>query len=212
MLKNFAKPEKMVGIVSDSYDIYNAVDHLWGEILHDQIVDSGAIIVIRPDSGNPKEVVLKTLEILDERFGHSINSKGFKVLNHVRVIQGDGVHEESIREILEAMHQANYSATNIAFGMGGALLQKMDRDTLKFAYKCSSITVDGMQRDVFKAPKTDLGKRSKKGKLDLIFNGATYQTISGFNEELSALRVVYENGEVLIEEDLETIRERALKK
>jgi nicotinamide phosphoribosyltransferase len=211
MLKHFAKPNSLVAVVSDSYDLYHAVDNLWGQQLRQEIIQSGATVIIRPDSGNPPEVVLKTVQLLDKHFGHTVNLKGFKVLNHVRVIQGDGIHDASIQDILETLTKAGYSATNVAFGMGGALLQKMDRDTQKFAYKCSCITIHGEEREIFKAPMTDPGKHSKKGKLDLIYDGSGFTTVRGTNLPGSILRTVYENGEVKIEDTLEEIRVRSRK-
>jgi len=211
MLKQFAKPNALLAVVSDSYDLFNAVENLWGKELKQELIESGATVIIRPDSGNPREIVLKTVQLLDKNFGSTVNSKGFKVLKNVRVIQGDGVNEESIEEILKAITDEGYSATNIAFGMGGALLQRIDRDTQKFAYKCSSITIDGEAIDVFKSPVTDPGKRSKKGKLDLILDGSGFKTVNAHNHLDSVLQLVYENGEILVEENLEQIRARSIK-
>jgi nicotinic acid phosphoribosyltransferase len=59
----------------------------------------------------------------DKVFGHVLNSKGFKVLNGCGVIQGDGINFEVISQILDAALKEGYSAQNIAFGMGGGLLQ-----------------------------------------------------------------------------------------
>ncbi|MGZ8250126.1 nicotinate phosphoribosyltransferase, partial [Methylomagnum sp.] len=143
MLRQFAQPGKLVAVVSDSYDVFNAVENIWGGTLRDEVVNSGATLVVRPDSGDPSEVVLKVAEILDRRFGATLNSKGYKVLRHVRIIQGDGVNARSIDEILANLTGHGYAADNLAFGMGGALLQRLDRDTLKFAMKCSAIRRDG---------------------------------------------------------------------
>jgi nicotinamide phosphoribosyltransferase len=167
MLRRFAQPGQLVAVVSDSYDVYNAVDNIWGGRLRDEVVNSGATLVIRPDSGNPVEVVLKVAEILDRRFGSTRNSKGYKVLEHVRIIQGDGVNARSIEEILANLGNHGFSADNIAFGMGGALLQRLDRDTLKFAMKCSAIRRGGRWLPVSKDPVTDSGKKSKEGRLSL---------------------------------------------
>lgn len=207
MLDQFAKPGKIVAVVTDSYDIWNAIEHIWGEKLKSKIVNSGATVVIRPDSGNPPEVVLKTLELLEEKFGVSYNSKSYKVLNNVRVIQGDGVNEDSIRLILEVIKQKGYSASNVAFGMGGALLQKVDRDTQKFAYKCSEVTVDGQHRDVFKDPITDPGKASKKGRLDLVWRGGKFSTVP--QTVGSSLKSVFRNGQLLVDQNLSDIRTKA---
>lgn len=211
MLKQFAKPGSLVAIVSDSYDLYNACSNLWGDQLKQEVIDSGATVIIRPDSGNPSDVVLSCLQLLDDKFGHTINSKGFKVLNNVKVIQGDGINEHSIEEILDkVMFKGGFSATNIAFGMGGALLQQHNRDTCKFAMKCSSITVDGKTRPVFKDPITDHGKKSKSGRLDLIKIDDKYQTIilpdACISSENSEMQTVYENGELKNETTFDKVR------
>ena len=214
MLRQFAKPGKIVAVVSDSWNIYNAVEKIWGEELKQQVIDSGATVVIRPDSGEPVEVVTKVAHILADKFGTQINSKGFRVLNNVRIIQGDGVNPVSIRAILESLKKHGFSASNIAFGMGGALLQKVNRDTLEFAYKCSAIMVDGELRDVYKQPITDAGKNSKRGRLDLIRDDKGLSTVRLPDAETaassnSALTTAFKNGEVLLDESLDAIRQRA---
>ena len=213
MLNQFAKPGSLVAVVSDSYDLWNACSNLWGDQLKEEVIKSGATVVIRPDSGDPAEVVLKTLTLLSRKFGFTVNSKGFKVLNNVRVIQGDGINEQSIKDILNLIHANKFSASNIAFGMGGGLLQQLNRDSLKFAMKCSSIIVDGEFRDVFKDPVTDSGKRSKAGRLDLVkWSNGKFETVLLQNDkianEFSIMRTVFENGEILVDDSLSVIRER----
>ena len=179
MLRHFAKPGALVAVVSDSYDIYNAIQNHWGKTLREEVIKSGAVVVVRPDSGEPVDVVHKSLTLLDEAFGSTVNKKGFKVLNHVRLIQGDGVNPTSIRAILERITRAGYAADNIAFGMGGALLQGINRDTQKFALKCCAARINGAWIDVFKAPVTDPGKLSKRGRLTLLHHKefGTYRTV-----------------------------------
>ena len=214
MIRAFAKPGALVACVSDSYDLWNACEHLWGEQLRQEVIDSGAVIIVRPDSGHPPAVVLRTAQILSEKFGYTINSKGFKVLKNVRIIQGDGINEHSIKDILDILLTNGFSATNIAFGMGGQLLQGLNRDTLKFAMKCSSIVVNGESRDVFKDPVTDHGKKSKAGRLDLVkWSNGNWQTVTLpdglIASEFSAMKTVYENGELLVDDTFESIRNRA---
>jgi nicotinamide phosphoribosyltransferase len=215
ILKHFAKPNALVAVVSDSWNIYEAVEKIWGEQLKQEVIDSGATIVIRPDSGDPVEVVGKVAELLGEKFGTTINSKGYKVLNNVRIIQGDGVNPVSIHNICQSLKDKGFSTSNIAFGIGGALLQKIDRDTMKFAYKCSAIVRDGKLVDVYKQPITDSGKSSKKGRLDLIKDeNGEYKTvvlsdITTIAAENSQLNTVFENGQVLVDDNLEAIRQRA---
>lgn len=205
MLKQFAKPGSLVAVVSDSYDLWHAVEKIWGETLRKQVIDSGATVVIRPDSGNPPEIVLKTLKLLEAKFGTTYNSKAFKVLNNVRVIQGDGVNEESIREILQVAKDSGFSASNIAFGMGGALLQQVNRDTQRFAYKASEVTVDGVRRPIQKKPVTDPGKASKAGRFDLIRRAGKLETVSG-DAVGSELITVFENGKLTAPTTLAEVR------
>lgn len=156
-------PTGLVSVVSDSYDIFNACANLWGTVLKDQVLKRDGVLVIRPDSGDPTPTIMKIFSILDEKFACPRNEKGYKVLDaHVRLIQGDGVNQSSIRRILDTMKWQSWSADNIAFGMGGGLLQQVDRDTQKFAFKCSAIRRGGEWQDVFK---TATGKASKRGRL-----------------------------------------------
>lgn len=214
MLQRFAQPGALVAVVSDSYDIWHAIATLWGSKLKQQVIDSGATVVIRPDSGDPKTVVMRCLNLLADAFGTVKNTKGYKVLQHVRLIQGDGMTPQSIAAVLDAMMDQGFSASNIAFGMGGALLQRVDRDTQRFAYKCSSVNINGQATPVFKDPATDPGKRSKAGRLDLIVDQMGYRTIvleEQSQHHQSLLETVYENGKLLREFDLEEIRANVLK-
>ena len=170
MLKQFGREGSILAVVSDSYDIFNAASKLWGEELKEEVIKSGATVVIRPDSGDPDIVCRKLVQILGEKFGYTTNAKGYKVLNNVRLIQGDGVNEHTIRMILGGFQAYGWSADNIAFGMGGALLQQIDRDTQKFAMKCSSAKINGVWVDVQKDPITDSGKKSKAGRVTLWTN------------------------------------------
>lgn len=218
MLRQFGQPGAVLAVVSDSYDLDAAVTQLWGGELREEVIASGATVVIRPDSGDPTRVVLRTVQSLDTAFGHELNAKGFKVLKQVRVIQGDGINRESIRSILEALEAAGFSADNIAFGQGGALLQQVHRDTLGFAMKASAVQVNGLWRDVFKAPATDPNKRSKAGRLTLVQQGGNFSTvIEGAPGDIAApghpatevLRTVFENGRLLIDDRFAAIRARA---
>ncbi|MDR2188988.1 MAG: nicotinate phosphoribosyltransferase [Azonexus sp.] len=218
MLRQFAKPGAIVAVVSDSYDIFQAIRQHWGKTLKQEVIDSGATIVIRPDSGDPVAVVHQCLELLDEAFGHTVNTKGYKVLNHVRVIQGDGINPASLRAILERVTSAGYATDNIAFGMGGALLQQLNRDTQKFALKCSAARVDGRWVDVYKDPATDKGKQSKRGRMTLYRHreNGSYRTGPLLPDGSApppdyedALATVWENGKIVRDWTFAQIRQRA---
>ncbi|WP_250628346.1 nicotinate phosphoribosyltransferase [Pinirhizobacter soli] len=223
MLRQFAKPGAIVAVVSDSYDIYHAITEHWGKTLRQEVIDSGATIVVRPDSGDPVAVVHQCLELLDEAFGHTVNGKGYKVLNHVRVIQGDGINPTSIRAILDRVTSAGYATDNVAFGMGGALLQQLNRDTQKFALKCSAARVNGAWIDVWKDPVTDKGKQSKRGRMTLLRHReyGTFKTVPvppqarsladidkpmGFDD---AMVTVWEDGKIVSDFAFADIRARA---
>jgi len=163
MINSFDSP--IVAIVSDSYDLMNAVSNIYGGTLKMEIMNSGKTIVVRPDSGNPAEIVVETINGLIQKFGYTRNAKGYKVLpDCIRVIQGDGITPESLKLIITAMDNAALSIDNIAFGMGGGLLQMCNRDTYGFAQKASAIQIDGVWNDVYKNPKTDPAKASKRGR------------------------------------------------
>ena len=198
-------------MVSDSYDLFHAIDQLWGDALRERVIQNGGTVVIRPDSGNPADIVCESIRRLMDRFGYRENDKGFLVLpDYVRVIQGDGISPAEIRSILSVMKIHRLSAENVAFGMGGELLQNVNRDTMMFAMKASAIRIDGEWSDVYKQPATDTGKSSKRGRLALIESDGQYQTVR--EDELGGrrnlLRVVYRNGELFNSDDFDTIRQR----
>lgn len=214
MIKQYGGKDKLVACVSDSYDIYKACE-MWGTYLKDDIINSGTILIVRPDSGDPVTVVHKVISILSNYFGHTLNKKGFKVLNNVRVIQGDGINRNTIQNILSNLYINGWSADNIAFGMGGALLQQLDRDTMKFAMKCSAIRIDGVWKDVSKNPVTDTTKKSKGGRVSTFIrnNGEMFwDTIEGGRWIVNSkdlLVPVFENGILLKDWTLDEIRANA---
>jgi nicotinamide phosphoribosyltransferase len=206
MVKQFGKSGSIFAVVSDSYDIFNAASKLWGEDLRQLVIDSGATVVIRPDSGDPVEVNRRLVEILGEKFGYTVNNKGYKVLNYVRIIQGDGINYQSINDILTALTELGYSADNIAFGMGGALLQQVDRDTQKFAMKASAVKINGEWRPIYKDPITDKGKVSKAGRVTLYknFNGQYHSAVEDWPED--CLETVFKNGQLITEYTFDQVR------
>lgn len=213
-----AYPEGVLSVVSDSYNIFNAVSELWGTELKEKILARNGRLVIRPDSGDPVKTLSKVYEILFEKFGFTTNSKGFKVLpNQVRVIQGDGVDHESIKTIYEALTRNGIAAENLVLGMGGALLQKVNRDTQKFALKCSYAEVGDEKVEVRKSPieMNEKGeiipsfKVSKAGRLKLIKENGKYKTVAESTTGEDLLQTVFENGEVKKSYTFEEVRRNA---
>ena len=208
-------PEGLVAVVSDSFNIYDACTKLWGDHLRNEVLNRNGTVVIRPDSGKPAVVVPEVLRRLRAAFGAEQNRKGFWVLNpHVRVIQGDGINLYSCGEILEAVKMADFSADNLAFGSGGGLLQMVNRDTHKFAFKCCEVTVEGEHREVYKEPITDPGKNSKRGRLKLLSEFVPpfthdYQTVNESAPGTDTMLTVWENGQLLVDWTLDEVRTRA---
>ncbi len=220
MLDRF--PTGTIACVSDSYDVFRACSDYWGGVLKDQILARDGVLVIRPDSGDPLFTLLRIFAILMDKFGYTLNDKGYKVLPpQVRVLQGDGVNFDSIRFIYQALQVNRISPENLLLGMGGGLLQKVDRDTQQFALKCSYAEISGRGVDVQKHPVELDGhgnlrpsfKKSKSGKLCLIQNSSGLQTVREDSHPAGPdlLETVFENGNLVKEENFETIRQRARK-
>jgi len=216
MLTQFGGQDKILAVVSDSYDIYEATREFWGKTLKDRVQNMGGTLVVRPDSGDPRIVPVEVIEILGEAFGYQTNKKSYKVLpSCVRVIQGDGVNPDSIRDILRSLKDKGWSAENIAFGMGGALLQKsVDRDTMRWAMKANATkrADDPVWYDVFKDPITDKGKISKRGIQALVKTRLGYQTLRRETMEadmIDLLETVWENGKLLRDQSFQDVRERS---
>ena len=210
MLTRF--PKGPISVVSDSFDVFNACENVWGGVLHDLVAKREGKLVIRPDSGDPPEIVIKVLNILEKKFGTTNNNKGYKLLPpYLRIIQGDGIDIVMLEKILEQMKSEKWSADNIVFGSGGGLLQKLNRDTQKCAFKCSWASVGGKDVNVYKDPITDHGKKSKKGRLTLELNGEVYTTVQEGKGDPNKdiLQTVFENGKIVKELSFEEIRKNA---
>lgn len=203
----------LVAVVSDSYDIDRAVDKLWTsggllEKVKSWHESHGTKVVIRPDSGDlftPVNVIEKVME----KCGYTTNDKGYKMLPpYFGVIQGDGVNHNSINEIYEEMTRRKIAANNLVFGMGGALLQQLNRDTCRFAMKLSAIDYQNNWRDAYKCPKGDPTKASKKGRMELFHSsdGLVSKRIEDAGNNYSIFRTVFENGQVLQRQTLNEIQ------
>jgi len=220
MLEQF--PEGLVAVVSDSYDIMDACNFLWGIQLRDDVLNRKGTVVIRPDSGIPHEIVPDVFDVLGERFGYNVNDKQFKELPpQLAVIQGDGMDYDECGRILEALNRRGWSSNQLAFGMGGALLQRLHRDTQMCAFKCSYVEVDGVGRPVHKTTNQDPSKASKAGRLKLLHDTdkGTYTTYAesdpmyerikeGYLNDDDALHTVYLDGALTGDIKLDKIRER----
>lgn len=180
--------EGIVSIVSDTWDYFKVLSETL-PTLKEEIMSREGKLVIRPDSGNPIDIIcgdadaeegslenLGSLRILDGIFGHTLDSTGLKVLDsHIGLIYGDGMTQERIDQMLTRMVSMGYSPLNIVFGVGAYTYQFMTRDELGFAFKATAVKVNGEWRDIQKNPKTDSGKKSLTGR----FNGEGMEVLLG---------------------------------
>jgi len=217
-----AYPTGILSVVADSYDIYNFVTaYVCGEFKPDILARDG-VFVVRPDSvasdqDTPAAQIVWILQTLWASYGGTTNASGYRLLDpHVRVLWGDGLDMDGIESILKAVVDAKFQTDNIAtFGMGGGLLQKVNRDTQRFAFKCSAQRRSGMWFDTWKQPR-DASKASKRGRLALIKSDTGFTTINtgdllptmayGLND---LMEVVFENGELKREYTLAEVRRNA---
>jgi nicotinamide phosphoribosyltransferase len=209
-------PTGIVSIVSDTYNVFNFVKTM-SKQFKSKILARQGTVVFRPDSGDPIEVNVKLINILWDVFGNegSITKNGYKLLpSQVRLIQGDGIDLDSLDKILKTVTDLGFSAENWVFGSGGGLLQKFDRDTLKFAIKASygEKIVDGktVGFNIQKDPITSSGKKSKAGQLKLAKKDGEFITITSdyeyFDHIVDEMDVVFENGEIKRTQTFEEIR------
>lgn len=206
----------LVSIVNDTTDQDEHVI-MWGTKLKQELINSHMTLITRPDSGDPVINVVHLLDLLGSLFGFTVNEKGYRVLpEYIRIIQGDGIHEETLRRILQRVVYHRWSVDNLVFGSGGGLLvHQAERDTHRYAMKASEVVVDGEVREIQKTVKTDPTKASKKGRFAVIdpCDGTNrYQTISEHDLEpgmVNLLQPVWENGELLNAPTFEEVRERS---
>lgn len=202
-------PSGVVSIVSDTWDLWNVVDN-YLPILADDIMARNGTVVIRPDSGNPYDIIIGKLnergliERLWNIFGGKTNSKGYKELDpHIGAIYGDAIKLDTCESILEGLKQKGFASTNIIFGIGSYSYQYNTRDTFGWAMKSTYCEIKGFPRDIFKDPKTDNGtKRSHKGLLKVVKEEMhDYEVIQGttwdkFHQEDNELKLVFRDGKV----------------
>ena len=181
-------PEGIISIVSDTWDYWKMLTETLPEIKEEiearQPNELGMNkLVIRPDSGDPVEVIcgtdpkatvgdgeqrpaeaFGTVEILADTFGTTKTVKGYKELsNKIGVIYGDSITPARAEQILEGLKNKGFASSNIVLGIGSFTYQYVTRDTFGFAVKATAAVINGKTVKIFKEPKTDLKKKSAKG-------------------------------------------------
>lgn len=206
----------IISIVLDGYDVFREAELLCTEF-KDDIVASGVKVVFRPDSGDMMDVVPRILKLQEAAFGTTLTEQGYKKINNVGIIQGDGVDHLAIKQLLSKVTNVyRYSADVVIFGSGGALLQKVNRDTFKFAQKASAILTDAGWKGIAKNPVTDSGKKSKEGVLTLVRSKITGELMPARldtgpldSEWEDVMQLVYYKGQLFNETTLAEVRARA---
>lgn len=189
----------------------SATCEFYGKFYQGQIILGG----VEPREVIPTPENLGTFRLLEETFGATVNSKGYKELNpKIGVIYGDGMYFDRYKAILEKMAEMGYANTNLVVGIGGLLLQQHNRDDLGFAFKATYAEINGEAVELYKDPITDPGKKSHKGLMQLVRNlddsYTTYDqcTWNEANHE-TELKTVFLNGKVTKEFTLEEVRANA---
>jgi len=210
LIENMMPKDGILSMVADTYNVYEYVKEV--AKFQDRIRNKNGTVVIRPDSGDMHEVLPRVYQSMCELFDKTQNAKGYYVFDRAKVLQGDGINEETVIEPFDIGMFHGVSADSIMTGSGGGLMQaNIDRDTCKFAFKASNVTIDGVDVPIAKDPITDPGKRSKMGRLALTSTGNSYATMhveAGDDVSWDQLRIVYEDGNLYNQQSLATIRER----
>ena len=219
-------PSGILSVVSDTWDLWKVLTEYLPK-LKSQVLSRDGKLVIRPDSGDPVDIICGTslsigvgtpqskgvVELLWDEFGGSINGQGFKVLDpHIGAIYGDSITSDRAESICQRLHDKGFASTNVVLGIGSFTYQYNTRDTFGFAMKATSVVVNGERRSIFKDPITDDGmKKSAKGliRVDLIDNQYVLNDeVSEEEERKGALKMIYENGVFHNEVTIQTIKER----
>lgn len=199
-------------LLTDTYDHEHAVKNIMGGELKEMIENFPGLVGARPDSGDVVQVTSETTEWLMEKFGYTVNSKGYKVLpDFIRVVQGDGVRRETLPRVFIEMERRGLAADNAVFGMGGGLLQHCNRDTMEFGMKANAVCVNGEWRPISKQPTGDSMKHSKAGRLALQYLDGDYRTVlrDSISPEENQLVPVFRNGHLLKKWDFSELIERS---
>ncbi|KRT15985.1 nicotinate phosphoribosyltransferase [Pedobacter ginsenosidimutans] len=218
-------PKGIVSIVSDTWDLWKVLTE-YLPVLKDDIIARPGKVVIRPDSGDPVDIICGNpngenenekkgvIELLWDVFGGKTNDKGFKELvPQIGAIYGDSITTERATQICERLKAKGFASTNVVFGIGSFTYQYNTRDTFGFAMKATYGEVDGIGREIFKDPITDDGtKKSAKGLLKIFKNEEGEYELkdqcSWEEEAQGELKEVFRDGKLLIDYSLAEIRER----
>ncbi len=217
-------PTGILSVVSDTWDLWKVLTDYLPQLKQEILARDGKL-VIRPDSGDPVDIICGTananggstpqekgvVELLWDLFGGKVNAQGYKVLDqHIGAIYGDSITTERAAQICQRLADKGFATTNVVLGIGSFTYQFNTRDTFGFAMKATSVVVNRERREIFKDPVTDDGvKKSAKGlvKVELVDGEYTLiDQVSETEEMEGELKVIYQNGNFENEITLNTIR------
>jgi nicotinamide phosphoribosyltransferase len=225
-------PSGILSVVSDTWDLWKVITETL-PALKDKIMARDGKLVIRPDSGDPADILCGikgsyrspedrtpeekgVVELLWEIFGGTETETGHKLLDsHIGVIYGDSINYERAKDILERLDAKGFASANVVFGMGSFGYQYQTRDTFGFAMKATNVTINGVEKPIFKNPKTDNGlKKSLRGRIAVLKNTETgdYYAVDNASEwalQKSELTTVWKDGSFLSVTPFREVRENA---
>jgi len=233
MIKYFMDqfPDGILSIVSDTFDLWQLITEFLPEN-KEQIMSRNGKLVIRPDSGNPVDIICGydpykrtnisdikfepkpehkgVIELLWDIFGGTINEQGYKVLDpHIGAIYGDSITLDRQIEIYKRLADKGFASTNIVLGVGSFTYQMNTRDTFGFAAKGAWFESNGQGYDIYKDPVTDDGtKKSLKGLICVTENHEVLTQCTLEQESQGILHTIYEDGHFFNQVTLTQIRER----
>lgn len=218
-------PSGILSVVSDTYDLWEVLTDFLPS-MHDKIVAREGKLVIRPDSGDPVDILCGTeiqknlpsdkgvIELLWDEFGGTVNEAGFKELDpHVGAIYGDSITRERAQSIIDRLAAKGFASTNVVFGVGSFTYQYNTRDTFMSAIKATWVQVDGVGYDIQKDPITDDGtKKSAKGRLAVFEDEETgelyvIEQATPDQEEVSLLQPVWMDGKFIQRQSFADVRQ-----
>lgn len=215
-------PNGIVSIVSDTWDLWKVCTEYLAE-LKEEILARDGKVVIRPDSGDPVDIICgnkngKTenerkgvIELLWDVFGGTKTDKGYKLLDsHIGAIYGDSITRQRATEICQRLKDKGF-ASQVVFGIGSFTYQYNTRDTFGIAMKATYVEIGNEAREIFKNPITDDGtKKSATGLLSVKKENNEYilqDKVNWEQEKESELKTVFKDSKLLSDLTLSEIRE-----
>lgn len=225
-------PKGILSVVSDTWDLWEVLTQFMPK-LKEKILAREGKLVIRPDSGDPVDILCGyansehmfidkiynqdepeykgVIELLWDCFGGTINKQGYKVLDiHVGAIYGDSITLERAEEICKRLKLKGFASTNVVLGIGSYTYQYNTRDTFGFAMKATYGEVNLEPLEIWKDPITDNGtKKSAKGLLYVGKKENKYyleEQVDSNKEQGGWLMTVFNNGKLIKDYTLQEIR------